>query len=137
MVTMVTKQKIFDQLYFTFYETFKDEPIPHKNVSFIRQGRYKIPGGRPDPPWYPMLYTETLGIRRVEEETFYYRASTFAESTNATYKSHRDSYLRFFTFVGYSPIQASTFVISQYASFLARSFIFYLGVASLLHKEFS
>ena len=44
--------------------------------------------------------------------------------------------------MGYNPIAASTFVISQYASFLARSFKFssvkaYLGVISLLHKECS
>ena len=43
MVAMVTKQKIFDQLY--LYETFKDEPIPHKNFTFLHQGSYEIPGG--------------------------------------------------------------------------------------------
>ena len=51
MVTMVTKQKIFDQLY--FYETFKDEPIPHKNFTLVGQGSYEITGGLarlPPPP---------------------------------------------------------------------------------------
>ena len=43
MVTMVTKQKIFDQLY--FYETVGDEPIPHKNFTLLGQGSYEIPGG--------------------------------------------------------------------------------------------
>ena len=42
MVTMVTKQKIFDQLY--LYETIKDEPIPHKNFTFLGQGSYEITG---------------------------------------------------------------------------------------------
>ena len=47
-----------------------------------------------------------------------------------------------FVFLCYNPIAASTFVISEHASFLARSFKFssvkaYLGVISLLHKEFS
>ena len=59
MVTMVTKQKIN----FTFYETFQDEAIPHKNFTFLRQGSYEITGGQHDPslgircgyqnPWYP------------------------------------------------------------------------------------
>ena len=96
-----------------------------------------------------MLYFSLLGTtlasvlsQELKAETFYYHSSTFAESTKATYKSHRDSYLRFCTFMGYNPIPASTFVISQYASFFARSFKFssvkaYLGVISLLHKEFS
>ena len=43
MVTMVTKQKIFDQL--NLFETFKDEPIPHKNFTFLGQGSYEITGG--------------------------------------------------------------------------------------------
>ena len=95
----------------------------------------------------PVLCFSLLGTalasmlsQELKAETFYYRASTFAESTKATYQSHMDSYLRFCTFMGYNPILASSFVISQYASFLARSFKFssvkaYLGVTSLLHKE--
>ena len=31
---------------FTFYETFKDEPMPHKNFTFLGQGSYEITGGR-------------------------------------------------------------------------------------------
>ena len=41
---------------FTFYETFKEEPIPHKNFTFLRQGSHEIPGGRHAPP-------PPLGIR--------------------------------------------------------------------------
>ena len=53
MVIMVTKQKIFDQLY--FFETVMDEPIPHKNFTLLGQGSHEIPGGvGPTPPWYPM-----------------------------------------------------------------------------------
>ena len=69
MVTMVTKQKIFDQL--TFCETFKDGPIPHKNFTLLGQESHEIPGGcRPGPlPWYPMwvpipLVTEGLKSKR-------------------------------------------------------------------------
>ena len=97
----------------------------------------------------PVLYFSLPGTtlasmfsQELKEETFYYRASTFAESTKATCKSHRDSYLRFCIFIGYTSIPATTFLISQYASFWARSFKFssvkaYLGVISLLQKEFS
>ena len=53
MVSMMTKRKIFDPN-FTFYETFKDEPIPHKNFMILGQGSHEIPGGSPDP---------SLGIR--------------------------------------------------------------------------
>ena len=35
---------------FTFFETFKDEPIPHKNFTFLCQGSYEITGGSARPP---------------------------------------------------------------------------------------
>ena len=54
---------------FTFYDTFKDEPIPHKNFTFLSQGSYVILGcdtlrvilgklgGRAYLPlWYPVWY---------------------------------------------------------------------------------
>ena len=63
MVTMVTKQTIFDQ----FYETFKDEPVPHKKFTFLRQGSYEIPGGSARPPPGVRCSTKTLGIRRVKK----------------------------------------------------------------------
>ena len=47
MVTMVTKQKIL--INFTFYETFTDEPIPHKNFTFLGQGSYEISDVVPKP----------------------------------------------------------------------------------------
>ena len=94
--------------------------------------------------FFSLLGTTLASVlsQEFKAETFYYHASTFADSTKATYKSHKDSYLRFCIFMGYNPIPVSTFVTSQYASFLARSFKFssvkgYLGVISLLHKEFS
>ena len=43
MVTMVIS--------FTFFETVRDERIPHKNFMLLGQGSHEIPGGgRPDPP---------------------------------------------------------------------------------------
>ena len=65
MVTMVTKQKIFDR--FTIYETFKDEPISHKNFMFLRQGSYEISGNRPDPPPPPPLVFDVLPKPLVSE----------------------------------------------------------------------
>ena len=58
MVTMVTKQTIFDQLYFC--ETFKDEPIPNRNFTFLGQGNCEITGGGggggESGHWYPMWF---------------------------------------------------------------------------------
>ena len=63
-VTIVAKQKIFDELY--LFETVRDEPIPHKNFMLLGQGSHEIRGGsaRP-PPRHPMwvaipLVTEGL-----------------------------------------------------------------------------
>ena len=43
MVTMVINIRYL--INFTFYGTFKDEPIPHKNFMFLHQGSYEIAGG--------------------------------------------------------------------------------------------
>ena len=51
---------------FTFYETFKDEPIPHKNFTFLGQGSYEITGGgRPSPP--PPLVSDVVPKPLVSE----------------------------------------------------------------------
>ena len=77
----------------------------------------------------------------LRQEIFHLRSFNFAESTKTTYRSHRDSFLRFCLFMGYQPLPASTYVICQYAAFLARSLKYnsirsYLGITGLLHKEF-
>ena len=69
-----------------------------------------------------------------------FRSNLFADATKYTYKTHRDTYLRFCYFMGHNPIPASTLLICQYTAFLARSLKFssiknYLGIISLLHKE--
>ena len=53
MVTMVTKQRYL--IKFTFYETFKDEPIPLKNFTFLRQGSDEILGGVGPTPHPPLV----------------------------------------------------------------------------------
>lgn len=70
-----------------------------------------------------------------------FRAHLFAESTKTTYKTHRDTYLRFCQYMGYSPVPAQPDHLLQYAAFLARSLKAasirnYLNIVGLLHKEF-
>ena len=50
---------------FTFYDTFKDEPIPHKNFTFLSQWSYVILVGSAS-PFGIQCSTKTLGIRKVE-----------------------------------------------------------------------
>ena len=54
-------------------------------------------------------------------EVHSYRAELFAESTKATYKSHRNTYLRFCAYMGYPPVPVQPDHLLQYAAFLARS----------------
>ena len=65
MVTVVTKQRYL--INFTFFETFKDEPIPHKNFTFLGEGSYEITGGGVGPtPLGVRCGFKTLGIRSVK-----------------------------------------------------------------------
>ena len=68
MFTMVTKRKVFDQLY--LFATFKDEPIPHTflgqgSFTFLGQGSYEITGGVADPP--PPLVSDVVPKPLVSE----------------------------------------------------------------------
>ena len=77
----------------------------------------------------------------LDKEIFQFRSYNFAESTKATYKAHRNTYLRFCFVMGYDTVPASTHTICQYAAFLARSLTYasinnYLAIIGLLHKEF-
>lgn len=78
---------------------------------------------------------------QLNHEVQKYRAQVFAESTKATYKTHRDTYLRFCLYMGYPPIPVQTVHLLQYAAFLARSLKpasvrSYLNIIGILHKEF-
>jgi hypothetical protein len=58
-----------------------------------------------------------------------------------TYKTHRNTYLRFCNYMGYSPIPIQPQHLLQYAAFLARSLKpssirSYLNIIGVLHKEF-
>ena len=64
----------------------------------------------------------------------------YSKNTKRTYKTHRDSYLAFCAFMGYSPVPATSLTLCRYATFLARSLKFnsikqYLNIVRLLHLE--
>ncbi|XP_078360978.1 uncharacterized protein LOC144645323 [Oculina patagonica] len=80
--------------------------------------------------------------KQLEEEIFHFRSHTFSTNTKATYRTHRNSYLRFCQRMGYPPVPAQPEHICQYAAFLARSLKpasipTYLNIISILHKEFN
>ena len=71
----------------------------------------------------------------------FYRSQLFAESTKATYKTHRNVYLRFCHYMGYTPVPVHPPYLLQYAAVLARSLKpssirTYLNIIGILHKEF-
>ena len=75
-------------------------------------------------------------------EVYHYRFHTFAVNTKATYRTHRTSYLRFCSRMGYPPLPAQSAHLCQYAAFLARSLKpssipGYLNIIGVLHKEFN
>ena len=75
------------------------------------------------------------------KEVHKFRSQIFAESTKQTYKSHRDTYLRFCQYMGYPPVPAQPDHLLQYAAFLGRtlkpqSVRSYLNIVGILHKEF-
>ena len=80
--------------------------------------------------------------KQLHNEIFQYRSNTFSETTKTTYRTHRNSYLRFCQHMGYPPVPAQPAHICQYAAFLARtlkatSIPNYLNIISILHKEFN
>ena len=62
MVTMMQNKRYL--INFTFYETVRDEPIPHKNFTLLVQGSHESP---PPPPPVSDVGTNTLGNRRVND----------------------------------------------------------------------
>ena len=70
-----------------------------------------------------------------------YRSQHFAKSTKATYRTHRNTYLRFCNYMGYTPVPLHPAHLLHYAAFLARSLkpssiSGYLNIIGILHKEF-
>ena len=80
--------------------------------------------------------------KQLQKEIFHYRSNIFSETTKATYRTHRNSYLRFCQHMGYLPFPAQPAHICQYPAFLPRtlkatSIPNYLNIISILHKEFN
>lgn len=78
---------------------------------------------------------------QLDHEIQLFRSQLFAESTKATYTTHRNTYLRFCLYMGYTPVPVHPTHLLQYAAFLARSLkpasiSSYLNIIGLLHKEF-
>ena len=78
---------------------------------------------------------------QLNREVKQYRSQLFAESTKATYKTHRNTYFRFCLYMGYPPVPVHPTHLLQYAAFLARSLKpnsvrSYLNIIGILHKEF-
>lgn len=78
---------------------------------------------------------------QLNNEIQQFRSHLFAESTKATYKTHRNTYLRFCHYMGYTPVPVHPAHLLQYAAFLARSLkpssiVSYLNIIGILHKEF-
>jgi hypothetical protein len=69
-----------------------------------------------------------------------YTNSAFAENTKKTYRTHRNSYLRFCNSFGYCAVPASSTTLCRYAAFLAKTLKYnsvkqYLNIVRLLHAE--
>ena len=78
---------------------------------------------------------------QLNHEIQQYRSQLFAESTKATYRTHRNTYLRFCNYMGYTPVPLHPAHLLHYAAFLARSLkpssiSGYLNIIGILHKEF-
>ena len=54
--------------------TFKHEPIPHKNFTFLGQGSYEITGSSAQPPWYPMCFQNPWHPNAAPNQVFLHAA---------------------------------------------------------------
>ena len=80
--------------------------------------------------------------QELTSEVFNFRLHTIADTTKHSYRSYRDSFLRFRLLMGFTPLPSDICTVCLYAAFLACSLKFssfnnYLGIIALLHKEFN
>lgn len=76
----------------------------------------------------------------LDNEFALYTSLAYSRNTKRAYKTHRDSYLSFCKFMGYTAVPAASLTLCRYATFLARSLKFnsvkqYLNIVRLLHLE--
>lgn len=90
--------------------------------------------------FFPGARNQWLALQ-LPPEVLEFCSHLFAESTKKTYKTHRDTFLCFCKYMGYSPGAIQTDHLLQYVAFLARGLKAslvrsYLNIVGLLHKEF-
>ena len=69
-----------------------------------------------------------------------YKAAAFAQSTQASYKTHLLTYLRFCLYYGLEPVPALQSTLTWYVAHLARSYApktveIYLNIIRIIHEE--
>lgn len=69
-----------------------------------------------------------------------YKAAAFAQSTQASYRTHLQTYLRYCLYYGLTPVPALQSTLSCYVAHLARSFApktvdIYLNIVRIIHEE--
>jgi hypothetical protein len=79
-------------------------------------------------------------LSQLAVEASSYKQSAYAESTKATYRTHKNSYLRFCLYFGLVPVPAVQNTLKTYVAFLARSIKpsginSYLNIVRILHLE--
>ena len=78
----------------------------------------------------------------LDREASNYMHRAYAAKTQATYSTHRRSYLSFCAYLGINPIPANTRNLCQYAAVLARSLKYtsikqYMNIVRIIHQEWS
>ena len=80
------------------------------------------------------------GFAALQLEAAAFKRAAFAESTKASYRSHRNAYLRFCLYFDLLPVPASQLTLKTYVAFLARSIRpscinGYLNIVRTMHLE--
>jgi hypothetical protein len=80
------------------------------------------------------------GFAALQLEASTFKRAAFSESTKASYRSHRNAYLRFCLFFDLVPVPATQLTLRTYVAFLARSIKSsgingYLNIVRIMHLE--
>ena len=80
------------------------------------------------------------GLDELLQEAKRYKANAFATSTQAAYKTHLQTYLRYCVYYGLEPVPATQRTLTCYVAHLARtlspkSIDIYLNIIRILHEE--
>jgi hypothetical protein len=80
------------------------------------------------------------GFADLQLEAAAFKRAAFADSTKASYRSHRNAYLRFCLYFGLVAVPASQMTLKTYVAFLARSIKpacinGYMNIVRIMHLE--